>query len=279
MTIRYTLCTNSGATLTANTCATGTLNLFTSYLANAITYSSGGLGVIKWSEIGNGTTNQTALTTVGGVEVYDSRLVSGSATPYSCGGADTVGNLILSHTNMVAVTGSGTLTYSGIWQTSTIGTISCTGITGKGVLGQITSTTPSAGYIGERFVSTVSQGSPVALTTTTQTNMTSITITSAGVWDLSLVMGYVSPSVSPTLTQLRASISVTSATLSGAIGDSDIILPAGCAPVTGVADSHICIPAVRVTTTGSTPYYAVAKAIFSAGNISCYGRLSAVRVA
>lgn len=273
MSLRYTLIDNTGSSTTANTCSAGTFNMFHSFIGNPLTYSGTGNGLIKWCEIAIASgSNATVLTTVAGQnnEIFYTRLSSGTSTPYSCGGTDTVNALTLHHTNATAITGAGTLTYTNIMQTSTVGAISAGTLTPKFTSGAQNSTTPPAGYIGERIVNNRSSASALSLTNNTLADNTSISLT-AGVWDVSCITAITS---SGTCTQKLAGISPNSASLTGAVdGDS-------YAYDTAIGSTNfIIVPAVRVSVASTTTYYNVVRAQFTTGAASAYGRMSAVRVA
>ena len=126
---------NSGGSSTANTCSAGSVSLTNSFFGNPFTFSGTGKITAKYSEIDSGATNSTALTTVAGQtnELDYVRLSSGTATPLSVGGTVTATALLLHHTNSVAVTGAGVFVYAGVFQDSTVGTISAGTNTGKSI--------------------------------------------------------------------------------------------------------------------------------------------------
>lgn len=116
-------------------------------------------------------------------------------------------------------------------------------------------------------------GSSVALTTATNANITSISL-SAGTW---LVSGIAQFTGNPTATgEQRASISATSVT-HGSLGDNSAEVGFNTADFL-VADSLITIPSYILTLGGTTTVYLVASGIFSAGSLSAYGRISAAKI-
>ena len=135
-----------------------------------------------------------------------------------------------------------------------------------------TSTAPAAGFIGERIVATVSNGSPVSLPTATTENITSVSLT-AGTWDISCVAMLTGGA--NTGSGWFASITSSSGG-AGTIGDTRVDTPTMC---TASKDTVLTIPAVRVNLSATTTYYLTEQAIYSVGTLSGYGRLSAVRVA
>lgn len=132
---------------------------------------------------------------------------------------------------------------------------------------------PIAGSIGEQLISSVAIGSLVSLTDATAANLTSLSLT-AGVWDVTMIgiYGFTVPTAGQ---YFIASISPTSATLSSNDGNSRVSANVN----TGwIVSQALVLPAVRVTLSATTTYYAVAFASFAAGTANIYGRLSAVRV-
>ena len=268
---------NNGVSSTANTCSSGSVILLNSYLPNPITMSGTGTITVKYSEIDTSATNTTSLTTVSGTmnDLQYVRLSSGTATPLSVGGTVTVSGATLHHTNATGITGAGTLVYAGggIWQTSTVGTISVTTLTPKFVLGALNSTAPPVGYIGEEISATVTNGAPVSLTTATPTTITSISLT-PGIWDISSVGGF---SGFTTGTQATSAIGTTTDSLAGTLpGNSRADLPA---PSATNSDTVISIPAFRVSLSATTTYYLIARLTYTVGSGTGYGTIRAKRVA
>ena len=129
---------------------------------------------------------------------------------------------------------------------------------------------PSGTY-GEFVSSYVAVGSPVALTTATEANVTSISLT-AGDWD---VEGNVNiAGATATYTQGQAAISTTTATLS--TDGSEVYSGAGFT-LLSVTDG-ITLPRKRISIAATTTVYLVAKATFSAGTMGSYGGITARRV-
>lgn len=142
--------------------------------------------------------------------------------------------------------------------------------TGLQLKGNNTNTAPPAGFIGEQIRATVSQASAVTVTSITQTNVTSISLT-AGVWDVSSICAF-----NGTITgnSFISSISTTSATL-GTPGDNRVDTPTS--PITG-EDISTVIPAYRILLSTTTTVYLVAYGVYSIGTLKAYGRISATRV-
>jgi len=142
--------------------------------------------------------------------------------------------------------------------------------------GTATNDNAATGYIGEYVSSTVVFGSAVSLTSTTAANVTSISLT-AGDWDVTGLVIY-APAGSTSITQFTQSISQTSATLvslSTATGATTQLTSAASVPG---ADISQVIPYLRVSLSGTTTVYLVAKSVFSVSTMSAYGTISARRV-
>lgn len=117
---------NSGSSTTASTASAGTLNLQYSFFQFPITTSSTSTLASRETEIDCTLINTTALTMGGsGTQtMIGGLLAGGSASALSCGSATPIisGVRILS-SNTNAITGSGTITYSGLSFASTSSTI------------------------------------------------------------------------------------------------------------------------------------------------------------
>lgn len=152
------------------------------------------------------------------------------------------------------------------------GNISMSGnltVTG-GLVGVTTNSSAGAGIIGQYISSVIGSGSGVSLTTGTGANVTSISLT-AGDWDVSGIVSYTGTAVTTVTT---SGISTTSATTSN-IGDAAVQSPTG---PNAAADSSFSIPGYRLSLSGTTTVFLVAKASFSGSTLNAYGRISARRV-
>lgn len=130
---------------------------------------------------------------------------------------------------------------------------------------------PPAGFIGERLQSYVAQGSAIACSTNTATNVTSVSLT-PGIWELSAMCCL---NGSLTGSAFAAAISDTSATM----GTNGLNQSSTSALPTSSIDSTLTVPSVRIETAEAKTIYLVARATYLLGSASAYGRLSAVRVA
>lgn len=134
--------------------------------------------------------------------------------------------------------------------------------------------------LGTLTTSSIPVGSAVSLTTATPANLTSISL-AAGDWDISGVIDF-APAATTSVTNITASASLTSATLSGQTGGSGLgtdptmawnqaaSVPAG---VMGLE-----VPAVRLSITKTTTVYLVAQATFTVSTMTAYGTIRANRV-
>lgn len=145
--------------------------------------------------------------------------------------------------------------------------------TGLQLKGNNTNTAPPAGFIGERIVATVGNGSPVSISNNSVTNITSVALT-AGVWDISAVAGYTGGGGAVTGTQTTLTISTANNT-AGTLGDARVDTPT--VPTVG-SDMSMTIPNVRVLLSGNTTYYMNVIVKYTVGTVTGYGRISAVRV-
>jgi hypothetical protein len=139
-----------------------------------------------------------------------------------------------------------------------------------GAVGTATNDSASAGYIGEVKSSAVVSASAVALTTNTQTNVTSISLT-AGDWD---VYGNVLYKVAATtrVDQIQGSLSNTSAILDATEKFSNYL--AAGVPATSIGST---CPPRRISIASTTTVYLVAYSTFTVSTNAAYGNIWARR--
>jgi hypothetical protein len=176
-------------------------------------------------------------------------LTNKTLTSPTINGATLSGTFAGAHTYSGAVTFSSTITPS---QTS-------------GIVGTTTNNNANAGSVGE-YASNSTTGT--SLTTDTQTNATSVSLT-AGDWDVDAVVQF-TPSVS-SLSNIQVGISTTSATL-GALGTRAIL------GITNGAVNAVTTPTVRISLSATTTVYAVGFASFASGTTTIDGFIRARRV-
>lgn len=153
--------------------------------------------------------------------------------------------------------------------TPTLGAATATSLTFSpttgGIVGTTTNDNTTAGDVGEEITAT---GSAVAITTNTQTNVTSISLT-AGDW---LVYGSVksNPAAGTTVTEVAAGISSTSATL------PTIYTATGTAAATTATGPSA--PCVRISIAGTTTIYLVSRIQYAVSTCTVSGTISGRRV-
>ena len=148
------------------------------------------------------------------------------------------------------------------------------------VLGTILVDNAAAGVVGEFVTATVAAGGAVALTTAVAANVTSISLT-AGDWD---VNGQVDHLIAATtsLTQLNASMSLTTAALSPQAGGAglgtDATATASFAAMVPTANITQGLVMTRLSVSATTTVFLVAQDTFTLSTISAFGTIRARRV-
>lgn len=138
-----------------------------------------------------------------------------------------------------------------------------------GIIGTTTNDNANTGSWGE-YVTAV--GTSVALTSSTNANITSISLT-AGDWDVSGNAVF-SAGGGTTVNNMSASVGTTSATLNS---DPDRAIWNGVTMTTGPTVSQLA-PVQRISIASTTTVYLVANSTFSGGTLSVTGRIRARRV-
>lgn len=131
--------------------------------------------------------------------------------------------------------------------------------------------------VGEYVSSTIASGSAVSLSTNTQANITSISLT-AGDWDIDLVAQFTG-NTTTTVSSQECSISTTSATLDYT-GGKGVALTGNATPynqIAGTSAIGCVVPPIRMSLSGTTTVYGVARSIFGTSTSSVYGLLRARR--
>lgn len=267
---------NTGASSTASTIAAGTLNYANTAFNHVTTTSSGGTVSLFSCTVNTSATNTTSLTTAGTGQstIYNSFISSGSASAISIGTGTEVdilqSEITTSNTN--AITGAGTAKYGSVAFFGTGNTINATTqVLYPHLNGTPNSTTPPAGFIGERISSAIASAG-VSISNATAANLTSISIT-PGIWDVTLIAAF---NGATTGTYVRCGIGPNTASYTGTVaGDSNISEPFLTQSAT---DQCIALPAVRIALSSTTTYFGVVDMGYTVGTGKCYGRLSAVRV-
>jgi hypothetical protein len=133
--------------------------------------------------------------------------------------------------------------------------------TTSGIVGTTTNNDAAAGKVGEFISSVIPFASAVSLTTGTDANMTSISLT-AGDWD---VWGNVTFTPAGTITAYTAWISSSSASLP----DRSLYCRDQASGLTSVVG--ICVPQLRFSLSGTTTIYISATSTFSSTLTMCGG--------
>lgn len=141
--------------------------------------------------------------------------------------------------------------------------------TTSGIIGTTTNNSAASGSVGELISSVIPTASAVSISSATNTNLTSISLT-AGDWDL---WGNVTftPTVAGALNSVFAWTSQTSATL------PDSSLFAGVTIPGGQSQSGINAPRVRVSLSGTTTLYISGRCTISSGTCTMTGGIYARR--
>jgi hypothetical protein len=150
-----------------------------------------------------------------------------------------------------------------------------------GITGTTTNNSVNAGGVGELVTATVVAGSAVALTTATGANITSISLT-AGDWDVSAAAQF-TPAATTSVTVLSAGLGTTTAvqltqTGGGGVGTDPLSTWTQAASVPAAGPISLDIPPVRVTLSGTTTIFFVAKATFTVSTLAAYGTIRARRI-
>lgn len=264
--------TNSGLSTTAATNSSGTVSLNQSYFNNAFTSSSTGAISGNGCDLNPGALNVIALT-AGGSGTHDwfyTSFVSGTASAISIGSSTTVlasiCNIFSSNTN--AITGTGTINFTGLHYSSTSFLNNTTTQSGGTVQGLRAGNAPSAGYLGEQIRASASG---VSLSNSTAAEITSISLT-AGIWDISCV-GQCSFGGTTSFFSIGISISSTAVSPNNI---ADNVIELQTALTSGIL--ALTIPAYRVTLSSTTNYFLVGEAGFTTSTATAAGRISATRV-
>lgn len=148
---------------------------------------------------------------------------------------------------------------------------------GDQLKGTTTNDNATAGNVGEYIQSVVTFGAPVALTTVTPANLTSISLT-AGDWDVSGQIGFTGGTTT-TVSSLSSSISTTSATISQTSPTfTNIVNPSALVLFNGDFNSvSYAIPTVRLSLSTTTTVFLCVRSAFGTSTCSAFGYIGARR--
>lgn len=265
------LCSNSGAATTASTCSAGNIVFRDSFIPFPITTSSSGVITADYTSFNCGSINATALTCGGGTSnVIFCEFAGGTASAISTSVTLGIHDCIINSSNTNAITGAGTLVYSGLFFPGTSVKINTTTQTGGTIKGGVAQA-PSTGFIGEVIQSTATS---VATTSTSSTTIASVALT-PGVWDISALASSVPTGGTGLITVQQTTISTTDNAVTGTLGIETFqtnTVAAGATTLSGV------VPGYPVTITSNTTYYLVVTNFYSSTTCPTNGRISARRV-
>lgn len=255
--------TNSGSSTTANTLSAGSLNLTNSLLSNPLTtsgstasYASARTGIncntLNVTALTHGCTNATP--SASGSCTYASG--SASAVSISVNALLNMSGDIIGSNNTNAITGAGTVSYSNITFFGTSSTINTTTQTTSGTIQGSKNTAPAAGFLGEELTGIVLAGSPVTMSHTVITNITSVTLT-PGIWDITGMISISSTNTNTTNPGSVCSISTANNTNGGLSAQNQVsgTMPSTSGSVGTANGITFVIPAYRVVLAASTTYY------------------------
>lgn len=171
-------------------------------------------------------------------------------------------------------TGGATVQASPLIIADTTGDLSRSGGGGIDIEGTNTNDSAGAGYVGEYVSGSVASGSAVSLTSTIAANLMAGISLTAGDWDVDLILYFV-PSGTTNVTNVTGGISTTTATLDFTEGRFHAWnQPAG---VPNGTMTTVLSP-VRLSLSGTTTVYPIARANFTVSTMTVYGVIRARRV-
>jgi hypothetical protein len=141
-----------------------------------------------------------------------------------------------------------------------------------GIVGTTTNNNANAGSVGE-YIS--SSASAVSLTTSTPTNITSISLT-AGDWDVSGAVAFVNPGTS-SVSSMIAGISTTSGAFGALVsgfGQASVQVPA----TTGLSGSTVAPYTTRISIASTTTVYLIGQCNFTISTFTANGYIRARRI-
>jgi len=140
--------------------------------------------------------------------------------------------------------------------------------------GTATNDNAAAGEVGEYQESVLASGSATSLSTGTAKTIVNLSLT-AGDWDVACSVSFL-PAASTSITQLAASISLTTNTNDFTVGRGSTISTA--AQVPGVSTTALPTMPVRMSFAGTTSVFCVGFGAFTVSTMTAYGFIKARRV-
>lgn len=219
------------------------------------------------------TVQSSGANTVQAMQANTTLIVQSNATS---GTGASVWNVVAYYAAASGMTGSGSVARatSPTLVTPVLGAASATSMTfssTSGIIGTTTNDAAATGSVGEEVESIIAQASAVALTTATQTNVTSISLT-AGDWDVWGNVTFVPVQGVTTVTLMLSSINTTSATLPASSNYASY-------PSSGtlVTNPGLLAPGRRLTLSATTTVYLVCYTVFAISTLGACGGLFARR--
>lgn len=152
------------------------------------------------------------------------------------------------------------------------------GIYARALRGQLpgitTNTDAAAGNIGEYAEASLANGSAISLTTNTDTNVISVSLTS-GDWDVYGVIGF-SPGGATVTTVTVGGINTTTSALPGVDSGQQSGVSYG-AGITGGGSNYLTTPMTRIKINSTTTVYLVSRATFTTSTMNVWGTIKARR--
>lgn len=144
------------------------------------------------------------------------------------------------------------------------------------IVGVTTNSNAATGSVGEYVVANVAVASAVSLTTDMAANVTSISLT-AGDWDVRGQIGF-TPAATTTTTQFIAALSRTTAALPADASDDTQSETISNEPSTANQSNVLPLATARMSLSGTTIVYLVARSTFGISTNKAYGWISARRI-
>lgn len=272
LTLSQCLITNSGGSTTSSTVSAGNLQVLYTQLFSPVTSSGTGAAGFANCNLNTTTENATTLTLggSGGAAVTLNNISSGTASAISIGATASVNHNHIISTNANAITGAGTISYSGNTFSSSTTAINTTTQTIAGALLGSRTTAPTVGMLGEQLTANASS---VATTSGAAKTITSVSLT-AGVWDVSGCAGAIATGGTALAQAITVSISATDNTLGGTFG----LDRTQYTDPTGFSNASFTVGPVRLVLTATTTYYLVVQNAYTSTTCPTNAKITATRV-
>jgi hypothetical protein len=144
------------------------------------------------------------------------------------------------------------------------------------IFGTTTNDNAAAGVVGEFISANLTSGSAVNLTTATDANITSISLT-AGDWEVSGTVHY-SPAATTSITKYAAGLNTVSATMPSLNTADQATEWSEPASVVASGFDSLKIGPARFSLAGTTTIFMVANSTFTVSTVAAFGSIHARRV-